>query len=528
MAVLVRSGRRQLGPIIRSLAAAGIPVEVAGDEIPLAQAPAVRPLLLALEVTAAGRVEPDEAVRLLTSPLGGFDALGLRRLVRQWRAADPEAALAGGLPEQLAAALNDPAWLDEGEPTPGDRAAAPAARRAGRGRAARVRGGRPGRRGGVGAVAGHRLAAAAGRESLAGGALGSRADADLDALCALFETRSGGRPARRGWPASRAFLAELAGQQIPADRERESRLRGRGVQVLTAHRARGREWDLVVVAGVQEGVWPVGRRVSTVLDAAALTADGLTGRTDHRDLLAAERRLFHLACSRARRRLVVTAAAGTEGEADSPSRFLAELGVPVSAPDRHRQPLTLAALAAELRRYATAPGSAAGAARRCGRRARPAGRRHRRRAAAPGAVRRPVHLVGGAGADQPARAARAGPVGAAQPEPGDRHAHLPAALLPRPRGPRRGRAGAGGGAGLADPPAGAAGRRPRAGGWPSFAPGSTRSGTGCRSRPPGCRRPNGSRSNSGLARFLAWRAGPRRRAGGRRGAVRPRARRSTA
>lgn len=64
MAVLVRSGRRQLGPIVRSLAAAGIPVEVAGDEIPLAQAPAVRPLLLALAITAAGRVAPDEAVRL--------------------------------------------------------------------------------------------------------------------------------------------------------------------------------------------------------------------------------------------------------------------------------------------------------------------------------------------------------------------------------------------------------------------------------------------------------------------------------
>jgi len=354
MAVLVRSGRRQLGPIIRSLAAAGIPVEVAGDEIPLAQAPSVRPLLLALAVTAAGRVEPDEAVRLLTSPLGGFDALGLRRLAREWRVG--RATTPAGLPEQLAAAINDPAWLDVADPSPVvsrlrrllDVLAA-AARR--------VRAGDP-----VDMVAwalwqGTEWPRQLASESLAGGALGSRADADLDALCALFE--SAAEADRRGGVGGvRAFLAELAGQQIPADRERESRLRGRGVQVLTAHRARGREWDLVVVAGVQEGVWPVGRRVSTVLEAAALTADGLTGRTDHRDLLAAERRLFHLACSRARRRLVVTAAAGTEGEADSPSRFLAELGVPLSAPDRHRQPLTLAAMAAELRRHATAPGAA--------------------------------------------------------------------------------------------------------------------------------------------------------------------------
>ena len=42
--------------------------------------------------------------------------------------------------------------------------------------------------------------------------------------------------------------------------------------------------------------------------------------------IAEERRLFYVACTRARSRLVVTAVAGTEGEADQPSRFLAELG----------------------------------------------------------------------------------------------------------------------------------------------------------------------------------------------------------
>ena len=44
--------------------------------------------------------------------------------------------------------------------------------------------------------------------------------------------------------------------------------------------------------------------------------------------IAEERRLFYVACTRARSRLVVTAVAGTEGEADQPSRFLVELGVP--------------------------------------------------------------------------------------------------------------------------------------------------------------------------------------------------------
>lgn len=355
MAVLVRSGRRQLGPIVRSLTAAGIPVEVAGDEIPLAQAPAVRPLLLALAVIAAGTVSPDESIRLLTSSLAGFDALGLRRLARQWRAAQPDAAVVG-MAEQLAAAINHQAWLDDAEATPTVtrlRGLLDVLGRAGQ----RVQAGDP-----VDVIAwalwqGTDWPRQLSRESAAGGALGSRADADLDALCAFFETAA--EADRRGGAAGvGAFLAELAGQQIPADHERESRLRRRGVQVLTTHRARGQEWDLVVVAGVQEGVWPVGRRMSTVLEAAALTPDGLTGRTDHRDLLAAERRLFHLACSRAKQRLVVTAAAGTEGEANSPSRFLAELGVPAKAPEPGRRALTLPALAAELRRAATAPAAA--------------------------------------------------------------------------------------------------------------------------------------------------------------------------
>src|SRR5205085_2381248 len=48
MAVLVRSGVRSLPMLRRVLSASGVPVEVAGDELPLAKEPAVAPLLLAL------------------------------------------------------------------------------------------------------------------------------------------------------------------------------------------------------------------------------------------------------------------------------------------------------------------------------------------------------------------------------------------------------------------------------------------------------------------------------------------------
>ena len=188
-------------------------------------------------------------------------------------------------------------------------------------------------------------------ESVRGGDRGRRADRDLDALCALFDAAA--ESDRRGGPAGiRIFLAEVSAQQIPADHEREARLRGRGVRVMTVHRSKGLEWPVVVVAGVQEGMWPAPRRAPGILEPERLVSAGLLGRVDPREVLAEERRLFYLACSRATRHLVVTATTGTEGEADRPSRFLAELGVESRSVPAVTGPLTLPALVAELRRAA--------------------------------------------------------------------------------------------------------------------------------------------------------------------------------
>ena len=118
MAVLVRSGRRQLPQLSRALVAAGIPVQVAGDEIGLATAAAVRPLVLALEVvTRPHDIDASQAAQLLASPLGGLDSVQLRRLGRALRDAE-RAELAGtGLPrssgELLRQAMAAPSRFDE-------------------------------------------------------------------------------------------------------------------------------------------------------------------------------------------------------------------------------------------------------------------------------------------------------------------------------------------------------------------------------------------------------------------------------
>ncbi|MFL6063067.1 MAG: ATP-dependent helicase [Friedmanniella sp.] len=361
MAVLVRSGRATIPPLARALVAAGVPVEVAGDEIPLASDPAVRPLLLALQVASRGRVlGPEEAQLLLTSPLGGLDAMATRRLGRALRQAERAELAGAALPrhsaELLSLALRQPELFEECQQGPDVEAAAALAellRRC------------------EGAIRDGRTAEEAlwllwsetpwperlRRDAALGGDTGRRANRDLDAVCALFDIAARSEEVS-GLRGVTGFLAEVEGQQIPADTLRESELRGAAVRVLTAHRSKGLEWELVVVAGVQEGSWPDVRRRGSLLEADRLGRRGLSEPVPTAQRIAEERRLFYVACTRARIRLVVTAVAGTEGEADQPSRFLNELGVPVQQlPGRPRRPLSLAALVGELRSISVDPES---------------------------------------------------------------------------------------------------------------------------------------------------------------------------
>ena len=134
------------------------------------------------------------------------------------------------------------------------------------------------------------------------------------------------------------------------------------MRLLTAHRAKGLEWDLVVVAHVQQEGWPDLRRRTTLLGADRIGVDAaghpeLVPPVTTRALLMEERRLFYVACTRARRRLVVSAVRSPDDDGEQPSRFLEELGVTVDHQDgRPPRPLSLGGLVAELRRTAADPG----------------------------------------------------------------------------------------------------------------------------------------------------------------------------
>ncbi|MEU0966730.1 ATP-dependent DNA helicase [Streptomyces sp. NPDC005917] len=389
MAVLVRAGSRTIPTVRRALTAAGVPLDIDGDDVPLRHEPAVAPLLTALRAVAqaeaahpgadadanadapsGGDALPDAdahasaedgtaetpcwlstetALTLLTSPLAGMDAADLRRLGRALR--DEERAAGNALPppsdELLARALAEPERLAVHDP-----GYARGAQRLGallRKARERLAGGGTAEEALWDLWNGTPWPSRLERTARRGGAAGRNADRDLDAVCALFATaaraeeRSGGRGALN-------FLAEIEAEDIAADTLAGRAVRPDAVRLLTAHRSKGLEWRLVVVAGVQEGLWPDLRRRGSLLEADRIGRDGLAEPLTPGALLAEERRLFYVAATRARERLVVTAVKAPADDGDQPSRFLTELGAePQDVTGRPRRPLSVAALVAELR-----------------------------------------------------------------------------------------------------------------------------------------------------------------------------------
>jgi superfamily I DNA/RNA helicase/RecB family exonuclease len=371
MAVLVRAGSRTIPTLRRALTSAGVPLDIDGDDLPLRHEPAVAPLLTALRAVATAEAQPapddapsasadgpdpgtswldtETALTLLASPMAGMDAADLRRLGRALR--DEERAAGNPLPapsdELLARALAEPERLVTHDPT-----YARGAQRLGallRKARERLAGGGTAEEALWDLWEGTPWPTRLERTARRGGAAGRNADRDLDAVCALFATaaraeeRTGGRGALN-------FLEEIEAEDIAADTLTRRAVRPDAVRLMTAHRSKGLEWRLVVVAGVQEGLWPDLRRRGSLLEADRIGRDGLAEPLTPGALLAEERRLFYVAATRARERLVVTAVKAPADDGDQPSRFLTELGVePKDVTGRPRRPLSVAALVAELR-----------------------------------------------------------------------------------------------------------------------------------------------------------------------------------
>ncbi len=362
IAILVRSGAVSMPTLERALRAADIPVDVSFDDVPLAQEPAVATLLSALEVA----LNPDRlcevstAFELLTSPLCGIARADLRALARALKKQTSDAAV---LSDQLVAdALLDrrlTAGLDpdvvgdvlhqftRAQNLFGD--AADAVRQSHR----------------VADVLWKMWSATSWPESLRRQALAgsARAGRDLDAVSALFELARSHRSTL-----IKPFVELVRGLVVAAD-QIDSGHQPDAVALLTAHRSKGLEWPIVFICGAEEGIWPDVRRRSGLFQPDKIQIDPTSGRAvmgslpERSQVIAEERRLFFVACTRAQKLLIVTSGTGDAESGRVASRFVHQLMDWKKQPEQQSSETSAAprysasGLVAQLRRVATDPNS---------------------------------------------------------------------------------------------------------------------------------------------------------------------------
>jgi superfamily I DNA/RNA helicase len=346
MAVVVRS-RSQIAAIERGLAGLEVPTRVLAGGTALRDDPSVRAFVLASRIAIEERpLDAGAAVDLLTSVLGGFDRVELRRLRAALRQREADLGGSRSADDLLVDAMHLPGSLAELDTRTGRKAQSLAdSLRAASSAAA----------GGAsieeilwGLWERSRLERTLVEASRGTGLAAEEADRVLDAIVALFaaarravERSPGDAPAR--------FLDQITESDLPED-TLAPRAAASAVVITTPAGTVDRDFDTVVVCGLQENGWPNMRQRGTLLSSGALAeaAAGIdpTPADARTVVLHDELRLLARAVSRARNKLVVSAVSGEDA---TPSLFLPLFPAPTDGlVERH--PLSLRGLTARLRR----------------------------------------------------------------------------------------------------------------------------------------------------------------------------------
>ena len=193
--------------------------------------------------------------------------------------------------------------------------------------------------------------------ALAGGNRGMIADQNLDAVITLFEVA---RRFSERLPEAKPslFIDQLLGEKILADTITTTAQRGEVVQVMTVHSAKGLEWELVALAGMQEGSWPNLKQRGSLLGSERLVEIFRHGisNIEQLDAISAaglmqdEKRLLNVALTRASKQLFVTA---ITQEDTQPSSYFEKLAPQEIQLQQSQRSITQPALVAALRRIAT-------------------------------------------------------------------------------------------------------------------------------------------------------------------------------
>jgi len=370
MAILVRTPGHHVSALQRACALNGIPLSIDSQAAALAQNPAVRPILDIAQLI----IKPELLItshwpkieELLLSEFGGADAIEIRQI----RLALSKARKEGddrSSTQMMLDAITDP--IAEVE----DHQIAPLVRlrtliRAG----SKVRGETSELLWAIWSHAknyrGESIPGSWRERALAGGSRGAAADRDLDSVIQLFEAaRRFSERSTHSTP--QLFIDQMMDERILGDAISSRAQREDVVTLTTVHGAKGLEWSLVALAGLQEGSWPNLAERGSLLGSERLVEAIRTGFTARDEIAATtsfalvedERRLLHVALTRAKSGLILTA---SQEEDSYPSRYFEEIYEAVHGDSADQMEFTVApraltqqALVASLRRDLLSPTS---------------------------------------------------------------------------------------------------------------------------------------------------------------------------
>lgn len=335
MAILLTSARSMLPPLERALDALEVPFSISAPDRPLGREPIVRAFTDLARFSFDDAPDPEKLTQLLRSPLIDLDDGSVRELERiarlnQVALADvvenpPE--LEGDAVERLAELLELRALLRSKKDAPADEAFWVVWDRSQHCR---------------------RL-----RES-AHQSIDDPAHRDLDALVAFSRALGRFVERRRGAGTFSEYIEAIGRADFGSDPWLPPERSGDGVQVVSFHGAKGKEWALVAVAGVIEGAIPKGRRATGLFDPYFLDDPDAVQRARKNEM--EDRRVFYVALTRATKRCFVSTSPGPSRRGE-PSRFIAELvdEVPDVEIPATSAPLTFAEAAARYRKVLSDP-----------------------------------------------------------------------------------------------------------------------------------------------------------------------------
>ena len=337
MAILLTSPRSMLPPLERALDALEVPFSISAPDRPLAREPIVRAFTDLATFAFDDEPDHEQIVMLLRSPLIDLDDSCVRELERTARMTGRTLAevledaevVAGveGAKDKVAELIELRDLLRSKKDAPADEAFW---------------------------VVWDKSRLCSTLLEQAKTSLDDPANRDLDALVAF--SRSLGRfvERRRGSGTFDDYLQTIGRADFGSDPWLPPERSGGGVNVVSFHGAKGKEWAVVAVAGVVHGAIPKGRRASGLFDPYFLDETNPVQRARKNEM--EDRRVFYVAVTRATKRCIVTTSPGPTRRGE-PSRFIEELTGEMPQAESHADmpPLTFTEAAARYRRVLADP-----------------------------------------------------------------------------------------------------------------------------------------------------------------------------